>query len=111
MPEEFITIVEENPVDIEQEDTFAVEEVIAFTLFEVGEIIKELVPGSFVNEELAIELANMIDDVFLMLDEGMFYEALDTLKIYILQRTDGCAHKERLWHPTMRVSRTICAYG
>jgi len=69
-----------------------VEEAVTFMLFEVGEIINKLGPKSFKNEESAIELADEIEAVFSMLDEGLLVEALDVLENDILQRTDGCVN-------------------
>ena len=57
-----------------------------------GEKIGKLGPASFHNEESAFELACAIDDVFTMLDEGMYFESLVLLENDILQRLDGCAN-------------------
>jgi len=68
-----------------------VEEAIAFTLFEAAETINELDPENFSNEESAIELANEIDVVLAMMDEGLHDEAQAKLEDDILERTNGCA--------------------
>jgi len=73
-------------------EAFEPEEAIGFMLFEAGAIIEELGPASFNSEESAVELANGIDFVFAILDEGMYFEALAVLETDILQRTDGCAN-------------------
>jgi len=98
VPKEFVVEIQENPqqiddrVETDEKDAFDVGEAIVFTLYEVGETIKELGPESFINEGLVAELIHAIDDVFMMLDEGMYYEALVFLEDNILARTDGCAN-------------------
>jgi len=83
---------QKNTNDTYDDKGIDVEEAVTFTLFEVSEIINKLGPKSFKNEESAIELANEIEAVFAMLDEGLFVEALDVLENDILQRADGCVH-------------------
>jgi len=80
VPEGFIADMEDNlqtttddSVDIGGEDAFGVKEAVGFMLFEASETINELGPESFNNEESAFELACVINDVFTMLDEGMYY--------------------------------------
>jgi len=95
MPEEFIADLEENlqtTVDIGGEDAFGVKEAVGFMLFEADGIIGKLGPESFNNEESAFELACVINDVFTMLDEGMYFEVMVILQGDILERMDGCAN-------------------
>jgi len=96
VPEGFIADMEDNlqtttddSVDIGGEDAFSVKEAAAFMLFEADGIIGELGPESFNNEESAFELACVINDVFTMLDEGMYFEAMVILDGDILERMDG----------------------
>ena len=96
--ENFITDIVENlqtaddeSDDTDVEDVFDVKEGFTFMLFEASGIIKELSPESFNNEESAFELGCAIDDVFTMLDGGMYFESLILLENDILQRMDGCA--------------------
>jgi hypothetical protein len=49
-------------------------------------------PESFSNEESAFQLTCMIDEIFVMLDGGMYIESLILLENDILQRMDGCAN-------------------
>jgi len=97
--DEFITDMEENLQSTTDdsagnagEEAFDVREAIGFMLFEVGETIVELGPASFNNEESAFQLECYIDEVFTMLDEGMYVESLIYLENDILQRMDGCAN-------------------
>jgi hypothetical protein len=87
MPEEFIADMEEN---LQPTDDDSVEEAIGFMLFEASDVIGELGPESFNNEESAFELACTIDDVFTMLDEGMYFDVMIILEGDILERMDGC---------------------
>jgi len=96
VPEGFIADMEDNlqtttddSVDIGGEDAFGVKEVVGFMLFEASETINELGPESFNNEESAFELACAINDVFTMLDEGMYFEVMVILDGDILERMDG----------------------
>jgi len=99
MLEEFIADLEENQQTTEDDtadkgddETFDVEEAVGFMLFEAIGIISELGPESFNNEESAFELACALDDVFTMLDEGMYFEVMVILEGDILERMDGCAN-------------------
>jgi len=99
MPEEFIAGMEDNlqtttddSVDTGGEDAFGVKEAVGFMLFEADGIINELGPESFNNEESAFELACALNDVFTMLDEGMYFEVMVMLGSDILERMDGCAN-------------------
>ena len=74
------------------DDAFDVEEAVGFMLFEASEIINELDSESFNNEESAFELACAINEVFTMLDEGMYFEVMVILEGDILERMDGCAN-------------------
>jgi hypothetical protein len=67
------------------------EEAAAFTLLEAGETIDELDAGNFSNEDTAGTLANEINAVLWMMNEGLLDEALDALENDILERTNGCA--------------------
>jgi parallel beta-helix repeat protein len=88
-----IQVLSFGPSEIaELEFDLDVEEAVAFVLFEAGEIINGLAPESFNSEESAIELACAIDDIFAMLDEGMYFEALAVLEGDVLERTNGCAN-------------------
>ena len=96
VPEGFIADMEDNlqtttddSVDIGGEDAFGVKEAIGFMLFEASETINELGPESFNNEESAFELACAINDVFTMLDEGMYFEVMVIIDGDILERMDG----------------------
>ncbi len=73
-------------------EAFNPEEAIVFMLFEAGTIIDKLGPESCKNKKSGFELACAIDDVFTMLDAGMYSEALAVLETDILDRTDGCAN-------------------
>src|SRR4030042_2583838 len=93
VPEEFIADMGENlqpvaddSVDTGEEDAFDAGEATAFMLFEASGIINELSPESFNNDESAFELSCAIDDVFTILDEGMYIESLILLENDILQR-------------------------
>ena len=90
--EENLQITEVDSVDTGGEVAFDVEEAVTFMLFEADEIIGELGPESFNNKESAFELACAIDDVFNMLDEGMYFEVMVMLEGDILERMDGCAN-------------------
>jgi len=79
-------------VDIDVSEAFDVKEGVGFMLFEADGIINELGPESFNNEESAFELACAINDVFTMLDEGMYFEVMVILEGDILERMDGCAN-------------------
>ena len=99
MPEEFIADLEANlqtteddTADKSDDETFDVEEAAAFMLFEAGDIISELGPESFNSQESAIELSCAINDVFTMLDEGIYFEVIVILEGNILERMDGCAN-------------------
>ena len=99
VPEGFIADMEENlqkttddSVDIGGKDAFGVKEAVGFMLFEADGIIGELGPESFNYEESAFELACALDDVFTMLDEGMYFEVMVILNSDILERMDGCAN-------------------
>jgi len=96
VPEGFMADMEDNlqtttddSVDIGGEDAFGVKEAVGFMLFEASETINELGPESFNNEESAFELACVINDVFTMLDEGMYFEVMVILDGDILERMDG----------------------
>ena len=78
--------------DTSPRDVLEAQETVAFMLFEAGDIINELGAQSFSNEESAIELATTIDAMFVMLDDGLYFEAMAVLDNDILQRTDGCAN-------------------
>ena len=78
--------------DADIPETLDSQKAVAFMLVEAGGIINELGPESFNSEESAAELACAIDDVFTMLDEGMYFEAMVMLEGDILERTDGCAN-------------------
>jgi hypothetical protein len=99
MPEVFIADLEENlqptadgSVDTGGEEAFNVEQAVAFMLSEADGIIGEFGPESFNNEESAFELACALDDVFTMLDEGMYFEVMVILEGDILERMDGCTN-------------------
>ena len=99
VPEGFIADMEDNlqtttddSVDIGGEDAFGVKEAVGFMLFEADGIIGELGPESFNYEESAFELACALDDVFTMLDEGMYFEVMVILESDILERMDGCVN-------------------
>jgi hypothetical protein len=83
---------DDDPAEPTEEETFNVEEAIGFMLFEANGIIGELDPDSFSNEKSSFELACAINDVFTMLDEGMYFESIVMLENDILQRMDGCAN-------------------
>jgi hypothetical protein len=63
----------------------------ALSIYEAREIINGLDSESFNTAESAAEMAFAIDDVSMMLDEGMYFEVLVVLEDDILARTDGCA--------------------
>lgn len=79
-------------VDATSDEMPGEQEAIALMLFEAGEIINELGTESFNNEESAFELSYAINDVFTMLDEGMYFEVLVILEGDILERMDGCVN-------------------
>jgi len=80
------------PDQDDADESITVEEAAAFMLLKAGETINRLDADNFSNEESATALANEIDDVLAMLDEGLFTEALDILENDILERTNGCAN-------------------
>jgi hypothetical protein len=90
--EENLQSISDDLAGTDGEDTFDTKEALGFMLYETNEIIGELGPESFNNDESAFELACAIDDVFTMLDEGMYIESLILLENDILQRMDGCAN-------------------
>jgi len=90
--EENLQPTADDAVDTGGEDAFEVKEAVGFMLFETSGIINELGPESFNNEESAFELACAIDDVFTMLDEGMYFEVIVMLESDILERMDGFAN-------------------
>jgi hypothetical protein len=97
--QEFITELEEDlqPMDddlvsADSDEEFDLKEAIGFMLFEFDETIRELGPESFDNEGSALELTCNIDDLFTMLNEGMYVESLILLENDILQRMNGCAN-------------------
>lgn len=71
------------------------QEAVGFMLFETDFIISELGLENFNSEESAIGLTNTIDAIFVMLDEGLYFEALVVLDNDVLQRTDGCANTDQ----------------
>ena len=73
------------------DEEVAVEEAVAFALFEAGDIIGELGAENFTNEESATALSNEIDFALAMMDEGLITEALNVLENNVLERTNGCA--------------------
>lgn len=78
------------------EDEFDIEQAVAFMLYEATEIVDEFGTENFDNEESTFKLSYSLDEVFKMLDEGMYIESLSLLENYILQRMDGCAN---IGHP------------
>ena len=91
-PKKLMPNLEENLQTTTDDSVDNGREAIGFMLFEASGIIRELGPQSFNNEESAFELSCAIDDVFTMLDEGMYIESLILLENDILQRIDGCAN-------------------
>jgi len=90
--EENLQLTENDSADTGGENAFDIKEAIGFMLFDADEIIGELGPDSFNNEESAFQLTCSINDVFTMLDEGMYIESLILLENDILKRIDGCAN-------------------
>jgi len=84
-------IADNDSVDMEADDAVNTEEAAVSKLTEAVEIINELGPDSFNNEESFITLTNHMNDVLSILDEGLYTEALTILENDILEITNGCA--------------------
>jgi len=84
-------VTDEDPADTGDKEAIGVEEAVTFTLSEAAEIINELEPENFTNEDSAIALTNEIYDALAMMDDGLLTEALYVLENDILERTNGCA--------------------
>jgi len=82
----------DDSINIGGEDAFDVKECVGFMLYDFSEIINEIDPESFISVESAFELKCTINEVFTMLDEGMYLESLILLEGDILERMDGCAN-------------------
>jgi parallel beta-helix repeat protein len=88
--EEAQSVIEPNGTN--NQEAFDTKEAIAFMLCDASDSINTLSPADFSSEESAVELANIMDGVFAMLNDGMYLESLDVLENDVLQRMDGYAN-------------------
>ncbi len=76
----------------ESVESYDIEEVVAFLLFEAGELMDQLGPQDLANEDAAFELACAMEAVFGMCEDGLYAQAMAVLDSDILQRMDGCVN-------------------
>jgi len=83
-------LVSSVPANVTIAATSRQDEVIE-TLGELTNVINNLNPALFTNKNMAGALTNKINSVLLMIDQGLYQDALDKLNNDILGKTNGCA--------------------
>ena len=89
-PDEEPQRIQDDEADMIPDKGIGVAQAAGLTLIVAAETIYQLDPESFDTEDSVHELTDAIDVVLVMMDEGLYVDALAILGNDILVRTDGC---------------------